>query len=98
MLMMIGVVSNQKSKVLNLYYWKYYETYGNSSYAIYRYFIKDKIKQQTYSGRKWNPTGFVYLKGSPYRDAEGSLNLRSCFHDAIFNSDLRIEPPPPPQN
>ena len=32
----------------------------------------------------------MYLKVSPYRDAEGSSQLRSCLHDAIINSAPRI--------
>ena len=28
----------------------------------------------------------MYLKGSPYRYAEGSQHLRSCLHDAINNA------------
>ena len=28
----------------------------------------------------------MYLKGSPYRDAEGLSQLRSCIHDAIINA------------
>ena len=27
-----------------------------------------------------------HLNGSPYRDTEGSSNIRSCLHDAINNS------------
>ena len=33
--------------------------------------------------------GFVYLKGPPYRDYEGS-QIRSCIHDAIINAAQRI--------
>ena len=32
----------------------------------------------------------MYLKCSPYRDAEGSSHLRSCLRDEIINSDPRI--------
>ena len=42
------------------------------------------------SGRKRKATGFVYLQGSPYCDAEGSSQVRSCLHDAIINSSPRI--------
>ena len=32
----------------------------------------------------------MYPKGSPYRDAEGSSQLKSCIHDAIINAAPRI--------
>ena len=32
----------------------------------------------------------MYIKGSPYRDAKGSLHLRSCLYDEIINAALRI--------
>ena len=53
-------------------------------------YIKDTIIRQTYSGRKLNATGYDYIAGSPYRDAEGSSQLRSCLHDAIINASPRI--------
>ena len=43
-----------------------------------------------HSGRKLKATGFVYLKGSTYRDAEGSSQLISCLHDAIINYAPRM--------
>ena len=48
-------------------------------------YIKYTILRQTYSGRKISATGYVYLNGSPYRDAEGSSQLISCLHDEIIN-------------
>ena len=33
---------------------------------------------------------FVYLKGSPYRGAEVSSQLRSCLHDATIDAAPRI--------
>ena len=53
-------------------------------------YIKDKRIRRTYSGRKRNATGYDYIAGSPYRDAEGLSKLRSCLHDAIINADPRI--------
>ena len=50
------------------------------------YYIKDKRIRRTYSGRKRRATGYLYLKYSPYRDAEGFSQLRSCIHDAIINA------------
>ena len=37
--------------------------------------------------KKLKVTGFVYLKSSPYGDAEGSPNIRSCLHDNVINSE-----------
>ena len=45
---------------------------------------------RTNSGRKRKETGFVYPKGSPYCDAEGSSHLISCMNDAIINAAQRI--------
>ena len=46
--------------------------------------------RQIYSGRKQNSTGYFFITGSPYRDAEGSPQHRSCLHDAIINTAPRI--------
>ena len=46
--------------------------------------------RQTYSGIKREAKGYVLITGSPYRDAEGSPNHRSCIHDAIINAAPRI--------
>ena len=51
----------------------------------YKY-IKDTRIRRTYSGRKRKATGYVYITGSPYLDAEGLSQLRSYLHDAIINS------------
>ena len=51
---------------------------------------KDTRICQTYSGRKRKAPGYILITGSPYRDAEGSPQLRSCLHDAIFNAAPRI--------
>ena len=53
-------------------------------------YIKDTRIRWKYSGRKRQATGYVYINGSPYRDAKGSSQLRSCFHDAIINAAPRI--------
>ena len=47
------------------------------------YFIKDARIRRTYSGRKRKAKGCVYITGSPYRDDEGSSQLRLCLYDAI---------------
>ena len=46
--------------------------------------------RQIYSGRKENSTGYFFITGSPYRDAEVSPHHRSCFHNAIVNAAPRI--------
>ena len=53
-------------------------------------YIKDTRIRWTHSGREKKATGFVLITGSPYRDAEGSPQLRSCIHDAIVNAAPRI--------
>ena len=37
-------------------------------------------------GRKRKPTGFIYLLGSKFREAEGHFSMRSCLQDAVINS------------
>ena len=41
-------------------------------------YIKDTRICRTYSGRKRKETGYVLITGSPYRDAKGSPQHRSC--------------------
>ena len=53
-------------------------------------YIKDTRIRRTYSGRKGRATYYLHPKGSPYRDAKGSAQLRSCLYDAIINSAPRI--------
>ena len=53
-------------------------------------YIKDTRIRWTYYGIKRKATGYFSITGSPYRDAEGSPQLRSCLHDAIVNSSPRI--------
>ena len=35
-------------------------------------------------------TGFIYLPGSKFCEAEGHLSMRSCLQYAVFNSTPRI--------
>ena len=83
--MMKGVVFFSK-KVWKIYNSKYQHTYSDRYYVIKNDYIKDTRIGQTYSGRKQRATGNVYLNGSPYRDAEGSSQLRLCLNDAIINA------------
>ena len=49
-------------------------------------YIKDTRIGRTYSLRKRRATCYVYLNGSPYCDAKGSSQLRSCLHDATIDA------------
>ena len=53
-------------------------------------YIKDTRIRRTYSGRKRKATGYVLLTGSPYCDAEGYSQHRSCLHDDIINAAPKI--------
>ena len=77
-------------KVRKLYNVKYQKTYSNRYYVLKNDFIKDTRIRRTYSGKKRRATGFVYLKGSTYHDAEVLSQLRLCLNDAIINSASRI--------
>ena len=48
-----------------------------------------KIPRDSF-GKKIKSTGFIYLPGSKYREAEVRLKLRSCLQDAVINSAPRI--------
>ena len=37
-------------------------------------------------GRKIKLTGFIYLPGEKFREAEGRLLMRSCLQDSVINS------------
>ena len=41
-------------------------------------------------GRKIKSTGYIYLTGSKYCEAEGYLNLRSCLQHDVINSAPRM--------
>ena len=50
----------------------------------YRIIIKHNF------GIKRKSTGYIYLSGSKYREAEIHLEIRSCLQEAVINSDPRI--------
>ena len=75
-----------KILVRKWYNTRYRKTYLNRNYVLKNDYIKDRIIQRTYSGRKRKATGYVLITVSPYRDAEGSPHHRSCLHDAIINA------------
>ena len=87
-LIMMEVVSDQDRRI---YFFPCYpESHGNKSYYITKDHLKDMGKHWKYSGRKRKATGFAYLEGSPYCDAEGSSNLRPFNHDSVINDDSII--------
>ena len=69
-----------------MYNWKYQRNFSNRSYVLKNGYIKDKRISWTYSGRKQRATGYVYLNGSPYLDAEGLSQLISCLRLDIINA------------
>ena len=83
-----GVFSKQK--VRNKYNSRYQLTHSKRYFVIKNDFIKDTRTSWTYSERKINATSYVLITGSPYCDAEGYPQLRSCLHDAIVNASPRI--------
>ena len=78
-----GIGVFPKQQVRKKYNSKYKITYSNRYYVMKNDYIKDTRICRTYSGRKRKATCYVLITGSPYRDAEGSPQLRSCIHDAI---------------
>ena len=59
-------------------------------YVISAKYIKYARIRRVYSGRKWKAAGFLYIQGSPYRDAEGPSKIRSCIYDAMINAATKI--------
>ena len=60
-----------KQEVGKMYNSKYQLTYSNRYYVMKNDYIKDTRIPRTYSWRKRKATCYVYITGSPYRDAEG---------------------------
>ena len=48
-----------------------------------------KISKDNF-GRKRKSTGFIYLPGSYFREAEGHLSISSCLQDAVINYAPRV--------
>ena len=65
-----------KQNVRKIHNSKYQLTNSNRYYVIKNDHIKDTRIRQTYSRIKQRETGYVYITGSPYRDAEGLSQLR----------------------
>ena len=59
-----------------------YSCYDPIQSMLDRYF---KVARQNF-GRKRKPTGYIFLSGSGFREAEGNSKMRSCLHDAVINS------------
>ena len=76
-----------KQMVKNLYSAKYQKTCSNRYYEIIKIdHIKYTRIRRMYLERKRKATGFVYLKGSPYRDDKGSSQIRSYLNDEIISA------------
>ena len=73
-----------------MYNSKYQLTYSNQYYVMKNDYIKDTRIRRTHSVRKQKATGYVYITGSLYRDAEVLSQLKSCLHDAIINGSPRM--------
>ena len=56
------------------------------SYVISIDYLKDTRMRRKYSIRKRKIVGFIYPKGSPYRDDIVSSQLKSCINDATINN------------
>ena len=48
-----------------------------------------KVARQNFC-RKIKPTGYIFLSGSGFCEAEGNLKMRSCLQDSVINSAPRI--------
>ena len=48
-----------------------------------------KIAREKF-GKKRKSTGFIYIPGPKFREAEGHLSMRSRLQDAVINSAPRI--------
>ena len=58
----------------------------NNYRQLGRYWYRSMIKSRTNLVRKINPTGYIFIPGSQFYEAEVHLNLRSCLYDSIINS------------
>ena len=47
---------------------------------------RDRKASKEIFGKKGKSTGFIYVPGSTFREAEGQLSMRSCLQDADINS------------
>ena len=89
-LMMMGMVFFQNKRFKSIQWKISKDIYTNWYYVLENDYIKDTRIGTTYSLRKGRATGYVDLNGSPYCDAEGSLQIRSCLHGAMINAPLII--------
>ena len=77
-LMMMGVIFSQNNALesdtmLN------FKIFNKIDIMLKNDYIKDTRIRRTYPRRKIIATCYVYLNSSPYCDAEGLSQLRSCF-------------------
>ena len=64
--------------------------YTPGYYPIQKIWDRDWKTARDNFGRKRKSTGYIYLPGSRFGEAEGHLNMRSCLQDTVINSAPRI--------
>ena len=64
--------------------------YTPSYYPIQQMWDRDRKIARDNFGKKRKLTGFIYLPGSKFREAEGHLMMRSFLQDAVINCAPRI--------
>ena len=64
--------------------------YTSGSDPIHQMWDRDRKIARDNFCRKRKSTGFIYLPGSEFREAEGHLTMRSCLQDAVINYDPMI--------
>ena len=62
-------------------------SFGDPLQAI---FCRDRKTARESFGKKGKSTGFIYVPGSKFREAEGHLSMRSYLQDYFINSSPRI--------
>ena len=75
-----------KQNIRQPYNTEYQRTYSNRYYVLKKDYVKYTRNRWTYLEKKQRSIFFVYLKGPPYRNAEGPSQPRSFSHDEIINS------------
>ena len=65
--------------------------YTSGFYPIQKMWDRDRKIARDNFGRKRKPTGFIYLPGSKFWEAEGHLMIRLCLQDSVINSAPMIE-------
>ena len=64
--------------------------YTPGYYPIHKIWDRDRKTSRESFGRKRKSTGYIYLPGSKFREAEGHLRMMSCLQDAVIIYAPRI--------